>query len=71
MFSKFKVGQSDRCPCDTALMTGEHFLQDCPHADALRKATWPDPTPVRSKLYGNLEELQRTAAFVRATGAII
>ena len=29
---------------------------------------WPEPTPLRDKLYGNLEELRRTAAFGRATG---
>ena len=29
---------------------------------------WPEPTLLRDKLYGNLEELRRTTAFVRATG---
>ena len=29
---------------------------------------WPEPTLLRDKLHGNLEELRRTAAFVRATG---
>ena len=28
---------------------------------------WPEPIPLRDKLYGNLEELRRTATFVRAT----
>ena len=28
---------------------------------------WPEPVPLRDKLYGNLEE-QRTAAFMRTTG---
>ena len=32
---------------------------------------WPEPTLLRDKLYGNLEELKRTAAFVRATGISI
>ena len=32
---------------------------------------WPDPTLLRDKLYGNLGELRRTAAFVRATGISI
>ena len=32
---------------------------------------WPEPTLLRDKLYGNLEELRRTAAFVRATGIFI
>ena len=29
---------------------------------------WPEPKPLRDKLCSNLEELKRTAAFVRATG---
>ena len=29
---------------------------------------WPEPIPLRDKLYGNLEELRRTAATVQATG---
>ena len=29
---------------------------------------WPEPKPLRDKLYGSLEELKRTAAFSRATG---
>ena len=36
--------------------------------DALRRDMWPEPMILRDKLYGNLEELKRTAAFVRATG---
>ena len=32
---------------------------------------WPEPTLLKDKLYGNLEELRRTAAFVRATGISI
>ena len=37
----------------------------------MRRDTWPDPALLRVKLYGNLEELRRTAAFVRATGISI
>ena len=35
---------------------------------ALKRDMWPEPKPLRDKLNGNLEELRRTAAFVRATG---
>ena len=30
---------------------------------------WPEPKLLRDKRYGNLEELRRTAAFVRATSS--
>ena len=29
---------------------------------------WPEPISLWDKLYGNLEELRRTAAFVSPTG---
>ena len=32
------------------------------------KRRWHEPTLLRDKLYVNLEELRRTAAFMRATG---
>ena len=70
MYNKFKVGESEMCPCN-ADMTAEHLLQHCPLHDAMRRDTWPEPTLLRDKLYGNLEELRRTAAFVRATGISI
>ena len=47
-------------------MTVEHLLQH-----ALSRDMWPEPTPLRDKLYSNLEELRRTAAFVRVTGNTI
>ena len=67
MYSKFKVGESEMCPCNTDI-TAEHLLQHCHKHDALRRDIWLEPIPLRDTLYGNLEELRRTAAFVRATG---
>ena len=46
----------------------EHPLQHCQLHDALRRDMWPEPKPLRDKLYGNLGELRRIATFVRATG---
>ena len=68
---EFKVDESEMCPCDADIMTAEHLLQHCQLHGALRWDMWPEPKPLRDKLYGNLEELQRTAAFVRATGISI
>ena len=68
MYNKFKVGESEMCPCNADIMTAEHLLQHCRLHDAMRWDTWPEPMPLRDKLYGNLEELRRTAAFVRTTG---
>ena len=68
---KFKVGESEMCPCNADIMTAEHLLQHCPLHDAMRRDMWPEPTLLRDKLYGSLEELRRTSAFVRATGISI
>ena len=68
MYNKFNVGEPEMCPCNADIMTAEHLLQHCPLHDVMRRDTWPDPMLLRDKLYGNLEELRRTAAFVRITG---
>ncbi|KAK7109859.1 hypothetical protein V1264_010915 [Littorina saxatilis] len=52
-------------------MTVEHFLQDCPTHQNLRAETWPADTPMRDKLYGPMESLRRTAAFIRASGVAV
>jgi hypothetical protein len=49
-------------------MTAEHILQTCPTYADLRKETWPTPTMQLVKLFGNLTDLQATAAFIRKTG---
>ena len=71
MYSKFKFGDSDMCPCNADIMTTEHLLELCQLHDALRLDMWPEPIPLRDKLYGNLEELRKTTAFVRETGTSV
>ena len=62
---KFKLGESEMCPCNADIVTAEHLLQHCRLHGAMMRDMWPEPTLLRDKLYGNLEELRRTAAFVR------
>ena len=47
-------------------MDAEHLLQHCQLYDALRLHMGPEPIPLRDKLHGNLQELRKTAALVRA-----
>ena len=70
IYSKLRVGESVY-PCNADIMTVERLLQHCQLHYALRRDMWPEPIPLRVKLYGNLEELGRTAAFVRVTGISI
>ena len=65
-FAKF-FGDSTVCQCGTSLMTVERFLQDCQTHQNLRAEPWPADTPAREKIYGPVENLQHTAAYVRAT----
>ena len=51
MYSKLKIGQTDRCPCDTAPMTSQHLLQDCPLHDIIRQETWSYVTSLRDKFF--------------------
>ena len=64
MYSKFKVGECEMCPCNADTMTAEHPQQHCRLYDAFRRDMCPEPIPLRDKLYGNLEKLRRTAAFM-------
>ena len=68
LFHKLKIGQSEMVPMILPKMTTEHFLQHCPLHVGLRGDTWPENRPLRERLYGDLAELKRTAAFVTASG---
>ena len=68
---KFRVGESEMCACNADIMTAEHLLQNCCLHDTLRWDMWSEPKLLRDKLYGNPEELRRTATFMRATGISI
>ena len=39
MYNKFKVGESEMCPCNADIMTAEHLLQRYPLHDAMRRDT--------------------------------
>ena len=67
MFTKFRIGESSVRYCGTSPLTVEHFPQDCQTHQHLRAETWPADTPVREKIYSPVENLQRTAAYVRST----
>ena len=71
LFHKLKIGDTDQCRCRTGSHTTEHFLLFCPNHESLRKQVWPDPTSMSQKLYGSLEDLQRTATFVGKSGETI
>ncbi|RUS80934.1 hypothetical protein EGW08_011315 [Elysia chlorotica] len=71
MYKKFKIGESEMCPCAEGEMNTEHLLQHCTLHSTARKEIWPDETSLREKLQGDLGALQRTASFVRTTGISI
>ena len=62
---RINLTQSDFCPCGNAPMTPDHILQDCQNFIQVRRSLWPQQTPLRTKLFGDLRALQRTAKFVK------
>ena len=71
MHNKFEVGESEMCASNAVIKTAEHPLQRCQLHDDLGRVVWPEPKPLRDKLYGDLKELKRIAAFVRAAGICV
>ena len=71
LFHKFRIGQTDQCPCGTGRQTTEHILQTCPLLDKRRREVWPEPVPETRKLYGALRDLQSTAYFIIHAGVAI
>ena len=71
MHTKLKLSPSPQCPCGTEQQTAEHILQRCPRLETERKRVWPDMIPVQTKLFGNREELRRTASFVAGSGVTV
>ena len=60
MYKRFKVGDSELCPCGQAPQNTEDVLQTCSSHKQLRARTWPNHTPLEKKLYGTTEELALT-----------
>ena len=57
---------TDLCQrCGNAPMTTDHILQECDALIQQRKAFWPQETPVTTKLFGTLLDLQRTTQFLK------
>ena len=63
---------TDLClKCGNAPMTSEHILQDCDALIQQRKVHWPQETPINTKLFGTLSDLQRTAKFLKDSNITI
>ena len=67
MYKRFKVGDSEICPCGQAPQNTEHVLQTCSSHKQLRARTWPNHTPLEKKLYGTTEELALTVDYIVAS----
>ena len=63
--SVLNVGRSELCPWNTASLTSDQLLLQCPLRDTLRKTAWLEHLPLTEKLHGDL------AAFVRGVGVSV
>ena len=64
--NKIGLASSATCPCNSSPQTPEHILQSCVLFETQRKQFWPVETPIKTKLWGTAEELQKTARFIKA-----
>ena len=71
LYTKFRIGETDKCPCGDHIQNTEHVLQTCSLYNAQRLKIWPTPVEATPKLYGALEDLRRTAAFIADAGISI
>ena len=71
MYKRFKVGDSEICPCGQAPQNTEHVLQTCSSHRQIRSRTWPNHTPLEKKLYGTTEELALTVDYIVASGLTV
>ena len=56
------ISETAQCECGSDEQTPEHILQFCPHYEEARQEAWPQDTPLYTpKLWGNAEDLRRTA----------
>ncbi|CAC5418065.1 unnamed protein product [Mytilus coruscus] len=62
-----KVVPSPMCPCGEAEQDTAHLLQSCKINQALRDKIWHSETPLKEKLFGPVDALQKTTRFVEET----
>ena len=71
MHRKLKLSPSPKCSRGIEDQTAEHILQRCPLFEQKRKDLWHEDIPMERKLYGNVEDLRRTTAFIVVTGMTV
>ena len=57
---KLNMVPSPMCTCGDS----EHILQTCRIFKDLRESIWTTPTTLQNKLYGTIEDLQKTTQFI-------
>ena len=68
---KMGLAETAHCECGADEQTPAHILQTCPLFEDRRLQTWDEDTPIETKLWGNIDDLRRTANFVGSLGLTI
>ena len=71
MNRKLKLAPTPSCPCGQEEQDTDHILQRCPLLQKERKEVWPVATPLKTKLHGSLEDLEKTAKFITDCGLTV
>ena len=64
---RLKLAQTNECPCGTGIQDPTHILQNCPLLTPERTSLWPNGAEMQEKLWGGLNDLKKTALFIRNT----
>ena len=68
MHTKLHIVDTPYCTCGPFVQDAEHILMHCNIYNSERTRFWPNPTPIKTKLYGGPADLQRTADFLAEIG---
>ena len=68
---KINLSTSPACPCGTGIQNPQHILMECPTHLQARNRIWAQRVTLEEKLWGSLDDLCKTAAFMEATGLCI
>ena len=71
LFGKLKIGSTGLCNCKEADETVDHVLNECPLYIQKRTEIWPTPKTTAEKLYGSVQELRGTIAFLGGVGVAV
>ncbi|GFS21781.1 hypothetical protein ElyMa_003347200 [Elysia marginata] len=67
LYETYKIGHADICSCGEAVETVERAIKHRQNYRLVRQAVRSSPTDLQTKLWGNIEELEKSNIFIHQT----